>query len=176
MVRLVFDINLDQPLEHMLALGRYQKFWDEYKDKVEQSFYNQTGLKFKQKKITVKAIDKGTSRAGNSHSPMELSINKVIMAEAGANLLHELAHRLVIGNGIDTNDEDRAWVYHCHRYIDLFLYDVWVDVLGKKAADKALSQERTNTYDYYRKAWDWAMSMSFEERQQKLKHLINKHT
>ena len=170
MLKLDFKLSLDTPFENTLAISRYQRFWDQNQAQIVDSFTKHTGLKFRQRKITVRAIDEHTSRAGNSSKPMEL--NRYLSGEAiGPNLIHELAHRLVIGNGIVTSDNNPAWTYHSHRHIDLFLYDVWVDVVGKAAADKALSDERSNGYDYYKKAWDWALNKSYADRQKTINKL-----
>lgn len=168
-MKLIFKLSFDAPFEQTLALGRYQRFWDKYQNKIIQSFKEHTGLTFQQKQVTVKTINEHTSRAGNTHKPMELNRHMIEEVDVGGNLIHELSHRLVIGNGIDTDSP--AWNYHCHRHIYLFLYDVWVDVLGKKAADKILNDERNNTYELYRKAWNWALAKTYKERQKAIAKL-----
>lgn len=171
-MKLLFKLDLDDPLEITLATARYKQFWEENQDKIIQSFHKHTGLAFLQKQITVKVLDQPSSRAGTHNRRMELSSHRKTESRVGGNLIHELAHRLVIGNGIDVDTDASVWKYHSHRHINLFLYDVWVDVLGKRAADQELKAERTNTFDYYRKAWDWALAKSYEERQNILARLI----
>ncbi|HSX33033.1 MAG TPA: hypothetical protein VLF91_01710 [Candidatus Saccharimonadales bacterium] len=172
MLQLNFDCKPNASLEIRLGTYRYQRFWEEHSVEILQSFKQRTGLDFAQRRITVRGIDEPTSRAGNPHQPMELTIHRVEMPKVGVNLLHELAHRLVIGNGIDS--DARHWSYLCHCHIDLFLYDVWADVLGKDAAEAALEAERNNGYPTYRKAWDWALAKTPDERRRTLERLKRK--
>lgn len=169
MLQLVFKTTADESFELYLASLRYQKFWQENRGNIIASFRKHTDLDFTQKRISVRIIDERTSRAGNKHKPMELTRYREDESSAGANLLHELAHRLLIGNGIDTNAKN--WNYVCHQHIYLFLFDVWKDVLGEKPAKESLDRERTNTYDVYKNAWDWALNQTYEQRQQKLEKL-----
>ena len=139
-MKLIFDINLNNDLEQTLATARYKQFWYDNQEKIINSFYKHTGLTFQQKQITVRIRKDGRSKAGNRHQPMELSWTWVTQDGIGCTLIHELAHRLVIGNGIDPPEgnefiESRA-NYYMHRHIYLFLYDVFVDVLGEQVAKK----------------------------------------
>jgi hypothetical protein len=99
---------------------------------------------------------------------MELSLKAIDQDNLACTLLHELAHRLVIGNGIDP-PEGNAFIdaranYYMHRHIDLFLYDVFVDIVGKQAAKNEVYRESINPKSIYTKAWRWALSKDYKQR------------
>ena len=80
-----------------------------------------------------------------------------------ATLVHELGHRLAFTLGRSTGLDDHSLLY-------LFLYDVWTDLYGQPFADRIVSIER-RIGPAYAAAWDFALSMSREERQQRLQGL-----
>jgi len=97
-------------------------------------------------------------------------------------LVHELAHRLLGGNallpaalGLDTGEgitTETIQLYH-HQLIYLFLYDVVERALGERyAAVCTRFEEPTRSrHPEYKQAWQWAMSMSYSERQQAMQRL-----
>jgi hypothetical protein len=168
-MKLFFKIDLDNDLELILAAGRYSEFWQRKEKAILESFYKHTGLTFKQRRITVWIREDGRSKAGNTHRPMELSKNCIDEESIGCTLIHELAHRLAIGNGIDSEEgnpfiESRA-NYYVHRHIYLFLYDVFVDILGQEAALKEVARESAYPNSFYTKAWQWCTSKNYQQRQ-----------
>jgi hypothetical protein len=80
-----------------------------------------------------------------------------------ATLVHELGHRLAFTLGRSTGLDDHSLLY-------LFLYDVWTDLYGQPFADRIVSIER-RIGPAYAQAWDFALAMSREERQQRLQAL-----
>ncbi|HEX8641627.1 MAG TPA: hypothetical protein VF704_10805 [Allosphingosinicella sp.] len=80
-----------------------------------------------------------------------------------ASLIHEMGHRLALtlprGHRLDD-----------HRLLYLFLYDVWSDLYGPDYADHMVRIERRIPGGYdYNAAWTWALSMTREERQARLR-------
>ena len=82
-----------------------------------------------------------------------------------ATLVHELGHRLVLPLPRTAGLDD-------HRLLYLFLYDVWTDLYGRAFADRMVAIERRipGRYDYDA-AWTWALAMTREERQARLRAL-----
>jgi hypothetical protein len=82
-----------------------------------------------------------------------------------ATLVHELGHRLgfLLPRRAGLDD---------HRLLYLFLYDAWTDLYGEAFAARMASIERRipGTYDYDA-AWAWALAMTREERQARLRML-----
>lgn len=169
-MKLNFRIDLEDNLEKTLAAGRYAAFWSEQYQAINASFYKHTGLQFQQQRISVHIREDGHSKAGSRHRPMELSMAYYDRAEVGCTLIHELAHRLVIGNGVELLEgspyQDSHYTYLVHRHIYLFLYDVYVDILGKEVADQEVKRE-SRDHDAYAKAWEWALAMNYDERHAK---------
>ncbi len=172
-MKLFFKISLDDDLEKTLAASRYQRFWNKNQQKILDSFYKHTRLKFKQNKITVRIRRGSRSTAGNTKQPMRLSMDWADENTIGCTLIHELAHRLVIGNSIEPS-EDNKFIkahanYYMHRHIDLFLYDVYVDILGIKVAQDEVNRESGDPTSLYTKAWSWALTKNYSQRQQSFK-------
>ncbi len=175
-MKLVFKINIQGNLEKTLAAARYSKFWDDNKVEILNSFYMHTGLKFKQRRITVHIREDGRSFAGSNTAPMDLSMTWNTKDEIGLTLIHELSHRLIIGNGIEpsTNSKhgDERYNYYVHRQLYLFLYDVYVDILGSEAADEEVRRESApGPKKYYGKAWKWALQKDYKQRQATFKRI-----
>lgn len=83
-----------------------------------------------------------------------------------ATLIHEMGHRLALTlprrGGLDD-----------HRLLYLFLYDVWTDLYGRDYADHMVRIERRIPGGYdYDAAWAWALAMTREERQARLRALL----
>ncbi|HVV66807.1 MAG TPA: hypothetical protein VHB72_01895 [Candidatus Saccharimonadales bacterium] len=166
-MKLVFKIEPQkQPLEYTLAAAKYERTWMQYQASILSALHKHTGLRFKQRRITVRMWE-GASRAGNKFKPMELSVKDASYGDADVlcTIAHELAHRLVIGNGIEPLYGGPKANYYMHRHIYLFLYDVLVDVAGKAVADGEVRLETEMSRPLYGKAWRWALAMTYEERQ-----------
>lgn len=83
-----------------------------------------------------------------------------------ATLIHEMGHRLTLGLPRTAELDD-------HRILYLFLYDVWTDLYGRDFADRMVKIERripATIYDYDA-AWRWALSLTREQRQARLRAL-----
>ena len=78
---------------------------------------------------------------------------------------HELGHRLALLLPRTAEIDD-------HRLLYLFLYDAWTDLYGADFADRMVRIERRipGAYDYDA-AWSWALSMTREQRQARLRSL-----
>ena len=126
-MKLDFKLDLNQSLDQILATGLYTQFWEANQAQILKSFHRHTGLRFQQRRITVRTIDGSISRAGNYHSSMKLGSADRAAHTIGTNLLHELAHRLVIGNGIEPSETSKSAVsranYHMHRHTKIDQYD-----------------------------------------------------
>ena len=81
-------------------------------------------------------------------------------------LVHELGHRLAMELPHTAELDD-------HRLLYLFLYDVWTDLYGQEFADRMVRIERRipGPYDYDA-AWSWALAMTREQRQARLRALL----
>ena len=157
-----FDVHFTLPT------AAYEKIWNEDSDRIKQAFKNYTGLTFQQKIIKVKVYD-GVSMSGTSRKPMRLNTQNRTLTTKRFALIHELGHRLLSENmlsALHQNDDERS--DDEHRRLSLFESDVFLELYGKDAHKEWLSiLEHGDT-----KTFEYLSSLSFGERQEKLRHLI----
>lgn len=177
-MKLDFKFSHDYPLEVILAITQYSSYWKENGDRIVASLEKHSGMQFKQTRITVQVWDKEISRAGTRNKPMQLSAKHLTSRRVASTIMHELAHRLVIGNGIESSEATVAaksrYNYYVHRHIYLFLYDVYSEILGKDEAMSEVSAEKLDGRQYYA-AWTWALAMNYPERQATLERLKRRY-
>lgn len=145
------------------AANEYRAIWDQEGARIVAALEAATGLTFPQTPIEM-IVHQG--------APMTAYDGRTIRLRAGyspaykrATLVHELGHRLSFLLPRDGELDD-------HRLLFLFLYDVWTDLYGQDFADRMVAIERRipGRYDYDA-AWTWALAMTREERQARLRVL-----
>jgi hypothetical protein len=145
------------------AAGDYRAIWDSDGARIAAALEAATGLTFPQTPIEM-IVHEG--------APMTAYDGRTIYLRAGyspaykrATLVHELGHRLSFLLPRDAELDD-------HRLLYLFLYDVWTDLYGQDFADRMVAIECRipGRYDYDA-AWTWALAMTREERQARIRAL-----
>jgi hypothetical protein len=148
------------------ATRQYQSIWNAESKRIIAAMEEVSGLKFKPQDVRV-IVFEGPSESGFEDKPMKLRASYPSDTKK-ATLIHELGHRLnaMIRERPDGIDE--------HRVLFLYLYDVWIKLYGKSFADHEVEVEkqRKGRYDY-ETAWNWALSMSEQERAAKLREITN---
>lgn len=146
----------------------YREIWVSDGARIAAALEAATGLSFPAVPIEaivaagppMTAYDGRTMRLRAGYSP----------AYKTATLVHELGHRLsfLLPRTADLDD---------HRLLYLFLYDVWTDLYGQAFADRMVAIERRipGRYDYDA-AWTWALAMTREERQARIRALRGART
>lgn len=150
-----------------------QTTWNTEGQGMMQAMEEVSGLKFEPIDIQV-IIRAGPSVTGSRNGPMRLNVRYPLRMT----LLHELGHRL---NGQITNPKKERGGLEAaleeHKFLYLYLYDVWVKLYGKSFADSSVTAERKwkdlGLY-FIDSAWEWALSMNQQQRASKLKELIGK--
>jgi hypothetical protein len=138
--------------------AEYRAIWERDGEQIVSVMEEVTGLTFPDLPIEVivsetppmTSYDGRTMRLRGRYSPTYKK----------ATLVHELGHRLAFTLGRPSGLDDHALLY-------LFLYDVWTDLYGQPFADRIVSIER-RIGPNYSAAWDFALAMTREERQQRL--------
>lgn len=139
----------------------YRQIWESEGERMAAALEAATGLTFPASPIEV------TVSAG---SPMTAYDGRTMRLRAGysepykrATLVHELGHRLsfLLPRTAELDD---------HRLLYLFLYDVWTGLYGQAFADRMIGIER-RIGPRYDAAWTWALAMTREERQARLRAL-----
>ena len=167
MLRIYF-IPVSDETEIKKATKEYVEIWVKEGERIVNTLSSFTGLEFVQEELAA-IVYEGISRAGGYKRLMKLrsSFSRDMKL---ATLIHELSHRLLFGNGLVKTMDN----IDIEQQKNLFLYDVWVELYGKEFADRIvkMESERNGVYDY-KKAWDWAMSFSKEERAKKFKEVLD---
>jgi hypothetical protein len=143
------------------AAGEYRALWQAEGDRIVAAMEATTGLAFPMSPVDaivsegrpMASFDGRTIRLRASYSP----------AYKKATLAHEIGHRLTFAMPRDSGLDD-------HRLLYLFLYDVWTDLYGREFADRMASIEG-RIGPAYESAWSWALAMTREERQARLRAL-----
>lgn len=127
-----------------------------------------SGVRFIEREIQA-IVYEGVSWSGFGNQPMKLRASYPPDVKK-ATLVHELGHKLILR--IPKTKEIDA-----HRVLFLVLYDIWESLYGRDFANRMVEVEkkRKGIYDY-ESAWEWALSMSKEERAAKFKALRESET
>lgn len=146
------------------ASGEYAKLWEEESIRIQKTIENISGLRFREKIINALVFNDVSYSV-----PLQLTANITLERKRGA-LVHELCHRLVVGNNIEVKSGKsyNSWIFATHKHIDLILYDVWVKLYGENFAKREIKYEISlwtgKGISPYKTAWDWALSMTKPER------------
>jgi len=154
--------------EYIKAAKEYQDIWQKEGPKIIKVIEKYSGLPFKTKIINALTFE-GVSRS----TPLQLRSSYNSNRKKGA-LIHELTHRLLIDNNFWFPDE-KNFIEELHKVIDLILYDIWADLLGKDGAEDNKEVEMNYGNPIYKRAWEWALSFSKRERSEKFKEMRRKY-
>ena len=143
------------------AADEYRRIWETEGERIVAVLEAQSGLEFPATPIEI-VVHRGP--------PMTSYDGRSIRMRAGyspdykrATFVHEMGHRLTLGLPRTTELDD-------HRILYLFLYDAWGELYGREFADRMVKVERriSSLYDY-EAAWSWALSMTREQRRERLR-------
>ena len=169
-MKLVFDNpGKIESLEIMLATKAYEDIWRQDHKKILELFKKYTGLQFQQDEIHVIVHD-GQSMSGMDGKPMRLNWHNRPLVEKRNALVHELAHRLLFGNGLyapesEGPDGDEIRVF-------LFQGDVLMDLYGEEVYSFwANSDPATQTEDHIR-IINSVIHLSKKRRRGKIKQFV----
>jgi hypothetical protein len=148
-------------------VAEYEGIWAEHGARIVAHLEAATGLRFAETFVSAVVFE------GVSHShPLALRASNDAETKLGA-LVHELAHRLIAGNrvrlGLATYSPARE--RENHELIDLFLYDVWVDLAGEEFARRRVAVE-SGYQPVYRDAWQATLELDRQARAAKLAELL----
>jgi hypothetical protein len=148
------------------AADEYRRIWADEGDRIIRAMEQVSKLKFPEKKIKAE-IYEGPSNSGRGSTPMKMRSSYSPDVKKGA-LVHELGHRMNSQLRKRPSDLDE------HRLLFLYLYEVWEQLYGKEFADREVAFEKTlkGLYDY-ETAWNWALSISREERLSRFADVVN---
>ena len=166
-VRIAF---LPHSAEVAAAVAEYESIWAEYGRRVVEAMQRRSGMQFVTAEYADTAITanvvEAPSNSGYRERPMRLRAS-YSRATKLATLIHELGHRLQ--SGLFRQDQEE------HRYLFLWIYDVWVELQGQAWADEQVAIERRRGSRYVR-SWDEALLFTAEQRAERWRTLVSERT
>jgi hypothetical protein len=156
-LRIVFQPASDQFSE---PAREYQSIWAREGPKITAAMEAASGLKFEDREVQAMILEV-SSNSGYKEKPMQLRASYPLDTKK-ATLVHELGHRLQT----DMFDRDEE-----HKYLFLWIYDVWATLWGREFADAQVAVERQRGR-MYPAAWDFALSFTPEQRAAKWKEIV----
>jgi len=153
------------PLETRFAgtADYYRQQWRTEGARIVAALERESGLTFPDRPLEILLRD-GRPMTGFGCSLMRLRGN-AIGRHAMGTFVHELGHCLAAALPLTAEVDD-------HRLLYLFLYDAWTVLYGRGFADDMVRMERQIPLAYdYSAAWDWALAMTYAQRQARLRAL-----
>ena len=157
-LRIVFQPDSDQFSE---AARQYETIWASEGPRITAAMEAASGLKFEDREVKAMVLEV-SSNSGYKEKPMQLRASYPLDTKK-ATLIHELGHRLQ--SDLFHHDEDD------HKYLFLWIYEVWVKLYGREFADGQVAVEKQRGR-MYPAAWDFALSFSPESRAARWKETL----
>ncbi|HTU13177.1 MAG TPA: hypothetical protein VMG08_19975 [Allosphingosinicella sp.] len=143
--------------------GYYRQLWRMDGARIMAALERVSGFAFPDRPLEIILRD-GRPMTGYGCSAIRLRGTYVGWSTTGT-LVHELGHCLTARMPQTAGLDD-------HRLLYLFLYDVWTELYGRDYADRMVAIERRIPTGYdYDAAWTWALAMTREQRQARLRAL-----
>jgi hypothetical protein len=157
-LRIVFEPDSDQ---FSAAAHQYENIWASEGARITATMEAASGLKFEDREVEAIILEVSSS-SGYKEKPMRLRASYP-MDTKKATLIHELGHRLQ--SDLFHQDEDD------HKYLFLWVYDVWIKLYGREFADAQVTVEKQRGR-MYPAAWDFALSFTADQRAAKWKEIV----
>ena len=149
-LRIVFRPDSEQFSD---AAHQYESIWANEGSRITAAMEAASGLKFEDREVEAIVLEVSSS-SGYKEIPMQLRASYP-MDTKKATLIHELGHRLQ--SDLFHQGEDD------HKYLFLWVYDVWVKLYGREFADAQVAVEKQRGR-MYPAAWDFALSFTADQR------------
>ena len=150
----------------------YKIMWSIEGKRIQDAFKKILSLPFKESKISL-LINEGLNFSNDSgkteDSIMNFRYNN--RCKLGT-FLHELSHRIVMEYSLYERAKKLYELNDIHELIDLFLYDIIVELYGEEAANLRVEYESNFEDVIYKNSWHKALSFTFKERQLMLKEIV----
>jgi hypothetical protein len=147
------------------AAHEYEGIWASEGSRITAAMESVSGLKFEDREVEAIILEVSSS-SGYKEKPMRLRASYP-MDTKKATLIHELGHRLQ--SDVFNHDEDD------HKYLFLWVYDVWVKLWGREFADAQVAVEKQRGR-MYPAAWDFELSFTADQRATKWKETLAERT
>jgi hypothetical protein len=159
-------IPIFEDKEFIDAVNEYKGIWESEAEKITGAFKKITSLSLIENRIAC-VVYEGISFSGRSAQDMMKLRASYDIEMKKATLIHELSHRLLFNLKTQPDMDE-------HQTIDLFLYDVWMDLYGEDFANKIVGIEKKRG-EKYQKAWEWALSYTKDQRVEKFAEVLKEN-
>jgi len=149
-LRIVFQPESDQ---FSAAAHEYEEIWAREGQRITAAMESASALRFEDRDVNALVLEVASS-SGYKDEPMRLRASYPVETKK-ATLIHELGHRLQ--SDLFHQGEDD------HKYLFLWIYDVWVTLYGREFADAQVAVEKQRGR-MYPAAWGFALSLTAEQR------------
>lgn len=156
-------IPIFEDKEFVDAVNEYTDIWQSEAEKIIGAFKKITNLSLVEDRIAC-VIYEGISFSGRSPEDMMKLRASYNTETKKATLIHELSHRLLFNLKTQPNMDE-------HQTINLFLYDVWIELYGEDFANRMVEIEKKRA-EKYTEAWNWALFLNKEQRAEKFTELL----
>jgi hypothetical protein len=147
------------------ATDEYRAIWAKEGPHIVAAMERISGLRFEKGPVPA-SIYEGTSFSGEPGGrPMMLRASYPEATKRGT-LVHELGHRIAF---------DVKVPFDHHEVIDLFVYDVWVDLWGQAFADDQIAVESQRNGADYAGMWKKTLALSPADRARRLQDVIKQY-
>ena len=147
------------------AAREYAAIWAHDGAAITAAMEAASGLKFEDREVKAMVLEV-SSDSGYREKPMHLRASYPADTKK-ATLIHELGHRL------------QSDIFHFgeddHKYLFLWIYDVWVKLYGRDFADAQVAMEKQRGR-MYPADWEFALSFTAEQRAAKWKEAVAERT
>lgn len=155
-----------------MHLEEYKMIWEKDGTRIINSFEKITKLKFKEKNVDL-LINYGLD--GSNYAGSFIGDKMIFRYNNRCKIgtfLHEISHRLIMEYDLEKVAKKVMKFDDIHEIIDLYLYDVIVDLYGVEAANLRVEYESNFDEIEYKNSWDKILKFSFKERQELLKKIV----
>jgi hypothetical protein len=148
--------------ELIKAAEEYGEIWRAIGSGSTERLESATKLEFREAYINA-VVHEGMSFS----NPLLLRADLKTTLKAPA-IVHELGHRLLIGNDVILPRGNINFTLYSHRLLYLFLYDIYVALFGAQQT-KTIVEYESDLRVGYRDAWAWTLHMSAYERKERFR-------
>lgn len=178
-MKIVFHPSIETPslLKHA---KEYNDIWANESESIINTIEKISGLSYPYDKTIHSLITIGS-----------MSTSYPFILKAGENLqikrttlIHELLHRYLASNKITGVEQSLARLaafskdqpnLASHKILNLIFYDILNDLYGVEDATMCVDREKKQS-PMYKKAWEWALSMTKDQRKQTFQEIVSKKT
>lgn len=159
--------------KYQMHYMEYIAIWNAEGNKIIKTIESSLGLSFKEEELIIN-ICKGYENKGN-FSGNDITDQMVFRYNNRCKIgtfFHELSHRIIMEYSLFDKVKEKYNLEDEHQLIDLFLYEAIEKVYGKDAAQLRVEYEKDFPEKEFKRSWEYALSMTVEERKSLLKEML----